>query len=95
MPHYVYILECENGSFYTGYTTNVERRYLEHQNGSIKCRYTRSFPPKRLVANWELESRSLALRVEARIKKLSRCDKEELLDVDTITLIKKLSLELL
>ena len=48
--HYVYILECNNGALYTGYTTDIERRYQEHVEGSPKCKYTRSFGVKRLAA---------------------------------------------
>jgi len=37
MPYYVYILECKNDRYYTGYTTDLERRYQEHVEGSPKC----------------------------------------------------------
>ena len=75
MPHFVYIIECVNGSFYTGYTTDVKRRYKEHQQGLAKCRYTRAFPPKKLLAYWEYETRSEALKVEAKIKKKTKDQK--------------------
>jgi putative endonuclease len=73
--HYVYLLECVNGHYYTGYTTDIDRRYQEHQKGSKKCSYTRSFPPKRLAASWCFDNKSQALKEEARIKKLTREDK--------------------
>ena len=79
MAHFVYILECINGSFYTGYTTDVERRYQEHQVGSVKCRYTRSFPPIALRAYWQFASLSEALVVEKQIKSLTRTEKKELI----------------
>lgn len=79
MPHYVYMIECINGSYYTGYTTNVKRRYQEHQKGSTTCRYTRSFPPKKLLASWEFPNRSMALKIESRIKKMSKAKKQQLI----------------
>ena len=79
MAHFVYILECINGSFYTGYTTDVKRRYQEHQSGSLKCRYTRSFPPIALRAFWQFASLSDALVVEKQIKSLTRTEKIDLI----------------
>ncbi len=73
--HFVYIIECNNGTYYTGYTTNVDRRYKEHENGSEKCKYTRSFPPKQLVLTIAFDSKSEALKKEAEIKQLSRDEK--------------------
>jgi len=78
MPHYVYLIECINGSYYTGYTTDIERRYQEHQQGSRKCRYTRSFPPKKLAAYWLFSNRADALSVEQTIKKRSKAAKQQL-----------------
>lgn len=78
--YFLYILECNNGSFYTGYTTDLERRYAEHVSGSHKCKYTRAYPPRCLAASWEFECElSFILRLEACIKKLSRREKEVLL----------------
>ena len=80
MKYTVYILECSNGSFYTGYTTDLERRYREHCQGSLKCKYTRAFPPRRIAASWQFESDlSLVLKIENMIKALSRAKKEELI----------------
>lgn len=77
MTYYVYMLECVNGRFYTGYTTDLDRRVKEHFQGSSKCKYTRSFPPKALVAKWKIDSGlSIALKVESRIKQLSRQQKQ-------------------
>lgn len=77
--HYVYILQCSNDTYYTGYTTDVTRRYQEHVNKNDKCRYTRSFPPKKLVAFWCFDDKSIALKEEVRIKKLSRSEKEKMI----------------
>ena len=79
MSYFLYIIECTNHSFYTGYTTNMERRYREHCQGSAKCKYTRSFPPKRLAACWQLDtSLSEILRLEKRLKQLSKSVKQDL-----------------
>ncbi|MDF1796522.1 MAG: GIY-YIG nuclease family protein [Coxiellaceae bacterium] len=80
MSHFVYILECSNGTYYTGYTTDLDRRYREHQQGSPKCKYTRSFPPKAMVAQWQFETASEAKQIEALIKRLSRAEKINLID---------------
>lgn len=79
MKYYVYILHCINDTYYTGYTTDLTRRYQEHVNKSSKCRYTRSFPPKKLAAFWCFDNKSSALKEEARIKRLSRFDKEKII----------------
>lgn len=73
------MIECSNGSYYTGYTTNIHRRYAEHVEGSLKCKYTLANPPKKLAANWLLNvTLSDILRIEYAIKKLSRKHKLEL-----------------
>lgn len=79
MAHYVYILRCSNDTLYTGYTTDMDRRYREHQRGTPKCKYTRSFPPKELAAYWEFETAAEAKRAEASIKKLSKAQKLQLI----------------
>ncbi len=80
MNHSIYIIECSNGHYYTGYTTDIERRYREHCQGSTKCKYTRSFPPKRLAATWHFADHSLALKTECAIKRLNRQQKETLVN---------------
>ncbi len=78
--YYVYIIECENGSYYTGITTDPVRRYRGHLDGSGRAKYTRAFRPVRLARCWALTcTRGDALRVELRIKKKSRKDKELLI----------------
>jgi putative endonuclease len=78
--YWVYILLCENGSYYTGYTIDLERRYKEHVAGTVKCKYTRSFKPMRIAQAWQLsEGKSAALRLEKYIKKLSKQEKEFLI----------------
>ncbi|HEY5782068.1 MAG TPA: GIY-YIG nuclease family protein [Lysobacter sp.] len=67
---YVYLLECRDGSLYTGIATDVERRYAQHVAGK-GARYTRSHPPARLLARFEYADRSAALRAEYAIKQLT------------------------
>lgn len=76
---FVYMLECENGSYYTGLTDDPERRYAEHKNGTAGAKYTRSFRPVRIACCWRLTgTRGTANRVERLIKGLARKRKDEI-----------------
>ena len=77
MPYYVYILQCIDGSFYTGYTKNVDQRMRQHSCGK-GARYTRMHKPQEVVYIELLDSRALAMRREKAIKKLSREQKHDL-----------------
>lgn len=78
---WVYILLCENNTFYTGYTSDLQKRWQSHLLGTGRCRYTRSFKPVGIAQCWKIHgSRSLAMQIEARIKKLSRAGKQSLID---------------
>ena len=78
--YFVYILECENSNYYTGYTTDITRRYQEHLDGTTKCKYTRSFKPVNLARCWAIsDNKSEALRLERFIKKLSKPAKQDLI----------------
>ena len=74
MSWFVYMLRCGDGSLYTGYTNDVERRLAVHQSGK-GAKYTRSRLPVELAYREELPDKSAALRREAAIKKLSRAQK--------------------
>jgi putative endonuclease len=78
--YFVYILECEDGSLYTGMTTDVARRVREHQAG-IGAKYTRGRTPVRLVHSERYRTRSHALRRELAIKRLTRLQKHSLIGV--------------
>ena len=78
MP-FVYLLRCSDDSLYCGWTTDVDRRLAAHRAGSAS-RYTRSRRPVELAAVIAVADRSAALREEARIKRLSRAAKLELVD---------------
>jgi len=77
---HLYMVRCRDGSLYTGITTDVARRFAEHQedNGS-GAKYLRGRGPLTLVFQKKLGSRSLALGVESKVKKLAKARKEELI----------------
>lgn len=75
---FVYIVECRDGTLYTGWTTDVEARVRTHNSGN-GAKYTRSRLPVKLVYFEEVENKSAALRREAAIKKLSREKKLKLI----------------
>ena len=74
----LYILECSDGSLYTGVTNDIDRRFLAHQEGKAS-RYTRTRRPVALVYREECGSRSQALSRECAVKSLSRRQKDELI----------------
>ncbi len=75
---YVYIVRCKDGTYYTGITTNIERRIDEHNSGQ-GAKYTRSRTPVELEEFKRFSSRSNATKEECRIKKLTRVKKERLI----------------
>ena len=75
--HWVYVVECNDGSFYTGYATDVERRVREHDRGE-GAKYTRGRAPVELVHSEAFDSKSAAMSREYEIKQLSRRQKERL-----------------
>ena len=79
MTHHVYVVECSDGTLYTGYTTDVERRVEEHNSGE-GAKYTRGRTPVEVVHVEEYTTRSEAMSREAEIKKMSRKEKERLVD---------------
>ncbi|MBQ2718890.1 MAG: GIY-YIG nuclease family protein [Clostridia bacterium] len=77
---YVYILECGDGSLYTGTARELFRRMRDHfEKTPAAAAYTRAKGVRRLVLAWECDGISAALRAEAAIKRLTRREKEELL----------------
>ena len=75
----VYILKCADGTLYTGWTTDLERRLQAHNSGR-GARYTRGRRPVRLAYREEQSDRSAAQRREAAIRRLSRADKLKLVE---------------
>jgi putative endonuclease len=74
---FVYILECADGSLYTGATTDLKRRMAEHRAGTAA--YTRSHRPRRVVHSEKHAGRSSALKREAEIKRWPRRRKLKLI----------------
>jgi putative endonuclease len=77
MPFFVYLVECRDGSFYCGYTTDIEKRVINHNKG-IGSKYTKRRRPVRLIYFEELSTKSEALKREYEIKQFSRKAKEDL-----------------
>lgn len=74
MSHYVYLVECRDGTLYTGYTTDVERRLKAHNQGQ-GAKYTRGRRPVSLLVHFGYSTKGEALRAERSIKRLSRLQK--------------------
>ena len=77
--NYVYILKCGDGTLYTGWTNNLEKRIQAHNTGK-GAKYTRARLPVELVYFEEFEEKVDAQRREYRIKKLSRKEKLKLIE---------------
>ena len=67
MSWFLYLIECRDGSLYTGITTDVARRYAQHAGGK-GARYTRAHPPLQLLGAIECPDRSTASRAEYALK---------------------------
>ena len=78
---FLYLIRCKHGRLYAGITTDVERRFAEHKSRDKKgSKYLRGKAPLKLVMKKEIGSKSMALKIEAKVKKLSRVKKELLID---------------
>ena len=76
---YIYMIRCDDGSLYTGITTDVKRRFEEHREKQQKgAKYTRFHNVIKIEAVWQVNTRREASKVEYRLKKLSKTKKEEL-----------------
>ena len=75
-PWYLYLIECTDGSIYTGIAVDVTARYAAHCKGT-GARYTRSHPPLRLLGFASFPDRSTASRAEYQVKKLSAIAKRQ------------------
>lgn len=79
MPYSIYILRCADASLYTGIALNVRRRLEEHRSGARGAKYLRGRLPVELVFEAAAGDRSDALRLEHRVKRMSKGDKEALI----------------
>ena len=75
--YYVYMLECNDGTYYTGYTNNLEKRIKEHNSG-LGAKYLRGKEPVKLVYAKEYRYYKRAVRRECEIKTLTRAEKQNL-----------------
>ncbi|MEP2761222.1 MAG: SlyX family protein [Hyphomicrobiales bacterium] len=75
----LYILECAGGRLYTGITLDLEARYKAHATGK-GARFTRSYPPERIVFTRQFPNRSEALKAEYAVKKMPAAAKREMID---------------
>ncbi|OGI68869.1 hypothetical protein A2732_01915 [Candidatus Nomurabacteria bacterium RIFCSPHIGHO2_01_FULL_40_10] len=82
--YYLYILKCADGTLYTGITTDLRRRTMEHNGKGQKpgAKYTASRWPVKVVYRKKFKNRSMALKEEMRIKKLKRVNKLALIKFD-------------
>ena len=78
MKYYTYIVECADGTYYTGFTDDPVKREKVHNSGK-GAKYTRSRLPVRMVYTEEYETKSEAMKREYAIKKLTRSQKLELI----------------
>lgn len=72
-------MECSDKTYYTGITNNIERRIEEHNTSDLGAKYTRARRPVKLVFEKRVRTRSRALKLEDKIKKLKRSDKQLLI----------------
>ena len=73
--YYLYILKCSDDTLYTGITTDVKRRVIEHNSSKLGAKYTQARRPVDLVYSKKYSTRSLASKEESRVKRLSRKEK--------------------
>ena len=79
MSYYVYLLLCDDGSYYTGYTSNLAFRLERHQRGR-GARYTKMRRPRRIVHFEKFRTRGAAMRRERQLKALTHSQKHELVE---------------
>jgi putative endonuclease len=76
---FVYIVRCNDNSLYTGITKDLIKRIDEHNNSPLGAKYTRNKRPITLVWSKQEENRSSATKLEQKIKKLTKIQKEKLI----------------
>jgi len=78
--YYVYILKCSDNTYYTGVTSNIEKRFAQHQSSFYKDSYTSKRLPVELVFYAEFPFPGIAIEKEKQIKKWSKAKKEALIN---------------
>ncbi|WP_194552037.1 GIY-YIG nuclease family protein [Zobellia nedashkovskayae] len=79
-PYYIYILECSDRSFYTGFTNDLDRRLVEHQTGFYENAYTSTRRPVKLLYHLQFPKAHEALKFERQLKGWSRAKKIALMN---------------
>jgi putative endonuclease len=77
---FLYVVHCSDDTLYTGVTTDISRRIREHNTGSRGAKYTKTRRPVRLVYWVDFKDRSTAQRAEYKFKKLTRKQKNEVIN---------------
>lgn len=77
--HFFYVLECGDGSYYAGYTNDLERRVRVHNEGK-GAKYTRAKLPVRCIYNETHETQRAAMQAEYKFKQLTRANKERYIE---------------
>lgn len=93
--YYTYMLRCKDNSIYTGITTDLKRRLLEHKSKSEKCaKYTLNHTAMKFEVAWESSTRSLASKLEYNLKTLTKAQKESIINkTSTLAIMLKDKLE--
>lgn len=87
--YYIYIIRCSDNSLYTGITTDIDRRMMEHKTKSkLGAKYTKNHDFLRLEIYFETSGRSLASMLEYHIKKLTKKEKEEIITSKNLSILK-------
>lgn len=81
--YFVYILLCRDGSYYTGYSQDPEKRFIQHKSGR-GARYTKMYAPKKIVYLQSLRTRGAAMKREREIKTLSHKEKRILTETGVV-----------
>ena len=77
---YLYLIRCRDSTLYTGISTDVDRRFAQHQgSGNAGSKYLKGRGPLSLVFQEKLGARSLALKVERKVRRMSKARKEKLI----------------
>ena len=73
-PYWLYLLECQGGAYYAGIAVDVEQRFFQHVFG-LGAKFTRAWPPVRVLAARQYPDKGAALRAELQLKALPRAEK--------------------
>jgi len=77
---YFYVVQCSDNTLYAGVTTNINRRIQEHNTNNLGAKYTKTRRPVKLIYHKFFENRSTAQKAEYKFKKLTRKQKEKIIN---------------